>query len=153
MAQGTVTMFEEFLGTMGLAEFNLNTDVYKIGIVTNSNPPVAADPDPGWAAARTTDFSATEVTPGGGYTTGGTDITNIYSEAAGVSTFDAGDQLPYVAQNGSNATDARWGIIYNDTDSDKKAIGFLDFGSDFDMTTGDLNITWDGSGIFTWTLA
>ena len=52
MAQGTVTMFEEFLGTMGLKLFNLNTDAYHIGIVTNSNPPLAADPDPGWAAAR-----------------------------------------------------------------------------------------------------
>ena len=153
MAQGTVTMFEEFLGTSGLGEFNLNTDEYRIGIVTNVNPPVANDPDPGWHASRTTNFLATEVTPGGNYATGGTDITNIFSEAAGVATFDAADQSPYVAQNASNATDARWGILYNNTDADKKAIGFLDFGSVFDMTTGDLNITWDGSGIFTWTLA
>ena len=153
MAQGTVTMFEEFLGTMGLKLFNLNTDAYHIGIITSSNPPVAADPDPGFHANRTTNFLATEVTPGGLYSTGGSDISNTYAEAAGVSTFDAANLLPYVAQDGSNATDARWGIIYNFTDAEKRAIGFLDFGSDFDMTTGDLNITWDGSGIFTWTLA
>lgn len=153
MAQGTVTMFQEFLGSLGLSEFNLNTDVYKIGIVTNSNPPLTADADPGWHASRTTNFLATEVTPGGQYSTGGSDITNLFSEAAGVATFDAANQLPYVLKDASNATDARWGIIYNDTDADKKAIGFLDFGSVFDMKTGDLNITWDGSGIFTWTLS
>ena len=153
MAQGTVTMFEEFLGTIGLGEFNLNTDEYRIGIITSANAPIANDPDPGWHASRTTNFLATEVTPGGNYSTGGTDITNIFSEAAGVATFDAADLLPYVAQNASNATDARWGILYNNTDADKKAIGFLDFGSVFDMTTGDLNITWNGSGIFTWTLS
>ena len=153
MAQGTVTMFEEFLGTIGIGEFNLNTDEYRIGIITSANAPIANDPDPGWHASRTTNFLATEVTPGGNYSTGGTDITNIFSEAAGVATFDAADLLPYVAQNASNATDARWGILYNNTDADKKAIGFLDFGSVFDMTTGDLNITWNGSGIFTWTLS
>ena len=153
MAQGTVTMFEEFLGTIGIGEFNLNTDEYRIGIITSANAPIANDPDPGWHASRTTNFLATEVTPGGNYSTGGTDITNIFSEAAGVATFDAADLLPYVAQNASNATDARWGILYNNTDADKKAIGFLDFGSVFDMTTGDLNITWNGSCIFTWTLS
>lgn len=153
MAQGTVTMFQEHLGQLGLGEFNLNTDVYKIGIITSAVTPVTGASDPGWAVARGVDFSATEVTPGGNYSTGGADITNIFSEAAGVATFDAADQAPYVAVNASNATDARWGIIYNDTDVDKKAIGFLDFGSVFDMTTGDLNITWDGSGIFTWTLS
>lgn len=153
MAQGTVTMFQEALGSIGLGEFNLNTDEYRIGIVTNANPPLTGDADPGWAVARTTDFSATEVTPGGNYATGGTDITNLFSEVGGVATFDASNLLPYVAKDASNPSDARWGILYNNTGAAKKAIGFLDFGSVFDMTTGDLNITWDGSGIFTWTLA
>ena len=153
MAQGTIIMFQEHLGQVGLGEFNLNTDVYKIGIVDNVLTPITAAVDPGWAAGRTTNYLANEVTPGGNYVTGGSDITNIFSEAAGVATFDAADLLPYVAQHASNATDARWGILYNDTDADKKAIGFLDFGSVFDMTTGDLNITWNGAGIFTWTLS
>ena len=146
-------MFEDFLGTMGLKLFNLNTDAYHIGIITNSNPPVANDPDPGFHANRTTNFLATEVTPGGQYSTGGSDITNIYSEAAGVATFDASNLLPYVLKDGSNASDARYGIIYNFTDAEKRAIGFLDFVSVFDMRTGDLNITWNGSGIYTWTLS
>ena len=30
MAQGTVIIFQELLGTMGLGEFNLNTDVYSL---------------------------------------------------------------------------------------------------------------------------
>ena len=153
MAQGDVTMFQEFLGTMGLGEFNLNTDVYKIGLITAVATPTTGDADPGWAAGRTTNFLANESTPGGNYSTGGADITNTYSEAAGVATFDAADQAPYLAQNASNPTVVRWGIVYNDTDTDKKAIGFIDMGSSFDATTGDINITWNASGIFTFTLS
>ena len=153
MAQGDVTMFQEALGSLGLGEFNLNTDEYRIGLITSVATPATGDADPGWAVARTTDFSANEVTPGGSYSTGGADITNTYSEAAGVSTFDAADQSPYVAQNASNATNARWGIIYNNTDADKKAIAFIDLGADFDMTTGDLNVTWNASGIIAFTLS
>lgn len=152
MAQGTVTMFQEFLGSLGLAEFNLNNDVYKIGLITAGITPLTGDPDPGWAVARSTDYSASESTPGGNYVTGGADITNTYSEVAGVSTFDAADLLPYLAVAGGNPTVVRWGIIYNDTDSDKKAIGFIDMGSSFDSSTGDINITWDANGIFTFTL-
>jgi hypothetical protein len=146
-------MFQEFLGTMGLAEFNLNTDLYKIGLVDSVLTPVTGATDPGWAAGRTTDYSANQVATSANYVDGGKDITNTYAEAAGVGKFDAADQAPYVGVDGSNATDARWGIIYNDTDVDKKAIGFLDLGAVFDMTTGDLNITWNASGIFTFTLS
>jgi hypothetical protein len=153
MAQGTVIMFQEFLGSMGLGEFNLNTDLYKIGLVAAATTPATGDADPGWTGARTTDYSAGESTPGGNYSTGGADITNTYSEAAGVATFDGADQSPYLAQHASNPTDVRWGIIYNDTDADKKAIGYIDMGSTFDATTGDINITWNAGGIFTFTLA
>ena len=52
MAQGTVTMFQEFLGSLGLNEFNLNTDLYKIGLITAVVIPLTGDPDPGWAVAR-----------------------------------------------------------------------------------------------------
>ena len=152
MAQGTVVMFQEFLGSMGLGEFNLNTDVYKIGLITAVATPATDAADPGWAVARTTDYSANESTPGGNYTTGGTDITNTWAEAAGVGKFDAADQAPYLAQHASNPTVVRWGIIYNDTDADKKAIGYIDMGSSYDATTGDINITWNASGIFTFTL-
>ncbi len=153
MAQGTVIMFQEALGSIGLGEFNLNTDLYKIGLITAVVTPTTSDADPGWAVARTTDYSANESTPGGNYTTGGADITNTYSEAAGVATFDAADQAPYLAQHASNPSVVRWGILYNDTDADKKAIGFIDMGSSFDATTGDINITWNASGIITFTLS
>ena len=147
MAQGDLTIFQEYLGSLGLAEFNLNTDTYKLGIVTSTNAPITGDADPGWSASRSTDFSATQVTPGGNYADGGPDITNTYSEAGGTATFDGADIT--ILQNASNPTNARWGIIYNDTDSDKKAMLFVDLGSDFNMTTGDLVFTWNASGLKT----
>lgn len=152
MAQGTVNMLQEFLGSMGLGEFNLNTDLYKIGLISTAVTPTTSDTDPGWAAARTTDYSADQSTPGGNYTDGGIDITNTWSEAAGVATFDAADHT-ILAQHASNPTSVRYGIIYNDTDTDKKAIGYIDMGSDFDATTGDIIVTWNAAGLFTFTLS
>jgi len=153
MAQGTVIMFQEFLGSLGLGEFNLNTDTYKIGLTNATLTPLTGAADPGYTAARTTNYSANDIGTAGNYTSGGADITNTWAEAAGVGTFDAADQAPYLAQHASNPTVVTWGILYNDTDADKKAIGFLDMGGNFDASTGDINITWNGSGIFTFTLA
>ena len=151
MAQGDITIFQDWVGVLGLAEMNLNTDTVKLGLIRSAAnggaDPANTDADPGWSASRTTDFSAAQVTPGGNYATGGPDITNTYSESAGVGTFDGADLS--IAQDASNPTNARWGILYDDTDADKKAIAFVDLGSDFDMTTGALNITWNASGILT----
>ena len=147
MAQGDVGIFDEFLATIGKAEINLDTDTIKVGLVTATTTPTATTADPRWGAGGTTNFATNEVAAGGAYTAGGTDITSTYSQTSGTATFDGAD-LTW-AQNASSPTNARWGIIYSDTDVDKKAIGWVDLGSAFDMTTGDLNINWNASGIFT----
>jgi len=153
MAQGTVTMFEEALGHIGLGSvYNLNTDTFKIGLIKVATTPTAADADPAWGAGGTTNFTTNQSTVGGNYANGGADITNTFSEAGGVGRFDAADQAPYLASHGSNPTDVRWGIIYSDTATNKNCLGFIDMGATFDATTGDINITWNGSGIFTFTI-
>ena len=56
---------------------------------------------------------------------------------------------PSWAQNAANPTDAYYGIVYNNTNAGKEAIGFVDLGGVFDMTTGDLAVNWNASGFFT----
>lgn len=147
MAQGDVGIFDEFLNTIGKSEINLDTDSIKCGLVTSTTTPTATTADPRWGAGGTTNFSTNDLTAGGNYVAGGTDITSTYSQTGGTATFDGAD-LTW-SQNASNPTNARWGILYSDTDADKKCIGWVDLGSDFNMTTGDLNINWHASGIFT----
>ena len=52
-----------------------------------------------------------------------------------------------LAQDASGFTNGRWGIVYNNTDANKRAVGFLDLGSDRSLVAGSLTITMNASGI------
>lgn len=91
-------------------------------------------------------MATNQVTPGGNYADGGPTIANnTVTLTGGAGVFD-GDDIAITA-DGSNPTDARWDIIYNDTAAGKNAIGFVDNGADIDLSLGDFSITWSGSGI------
>lgn len=148
MAQGDVTFFNEFKEDIGLKIHDLENDVFKLGLITNSVTPTAATTDPRWGAGGSTNLSSNQVTPGGNYTTGGPTIANnTYVETSGTASFD-GDNIS-ILQNASNPTNARWGIIYNNTSAGKEAVGFLDLGSVFDLSSGDLTVTWAVAGLGT----
>ena len=59
--------------------------------------------------------------------------------------FDADDIS--IAQHASNPTNARWGILYNDTSAGKECVGFVDLGAAIDLSAGAFSITWNASGI------
>lgn len=152
MAQGDLTLFEETLVQYGegASQIDFESDSFKIGLIKSAanggDDPAASDAVPAWSGG-TTNFSGSEVTAGGNYVAGGATIANpSWVEAAGTATFD-GDDPAVWSQNASNPTDARWAIIYDDTTTIKSAIAFVDLGSDFNMTTGDLTITLAAGGI------
>ena len=91
-------------------------------------------------------MSTSEVTAGGNYTAGGPSAANpTVSLTGGAGVFDADDIS--IAQHASNPTNARWGIIYNDTATGKNCIGYVDMGADIDLSAGAFSITWNASGI------
>lgn len=147
MAAGDLTVFDEFLEDVGLELHQLETDDFKCGLITATATPTAADADPCWGAGGTTNLSTNQVTPGGNYATGGPSIGGTYSQTSGTATFDGTDVS--ITQNGSNPTNARWGIIYNDTEANKHAMAFIDLGAVIDLSAGDFSITWNASGLFT----
>lgn len=150
MAQGDVTVFARFKLDVGTKVHGLAADAFKLGLITNSVTPTATTTDPRWGAGGTTNFSSSQVTPGGNYTTGGPTITTTtYTLSTATTTFD-GDNIS-ILQNASNPTNARWGIGYNNTSAGKECMFFLDLGSVFDMSSGDLTVTWSASGIWTLT--
>lgn len=147
MAQGDVVFFDQFLVDVMEGLHDLENDTIKIGLVNDDITPSATTTDPRWGDGGSTDFSDEEVTPGGNYTTGGATLANpAVTLTGGLAMFDADDPATW-NQDASNPTDAEWGIIYNDTDSGKRAIAFVDLGGAFDMTTGNLSITWAATGI------
>lgn len=146
MARGDFIIFEEFALNIGLEEFQLETDVLKLGIVDSTITPAADDATPTWG-----DYSANEVSTGGGYTAGGEIVANnTYTEAAGVGTLD-GDNI-VIAQDGSGFTDAYWGILYDDTNATDMAIGFYEFDGPVSEVAGAININFNASGILTITV-
>lgn len=147
MAEGDIVVVNEFLEDVGLSVHDLNGDTVKLGLITSATTPTASTTDPRWGAGGSTNWSTNEVTPGGNYASGGPDVTNTYAESAGTATFDATDVS--ILENASNPTNARWGILYNDTSAGKEVIAFVDLGGDIDLSAGDFSITWNGSGIFT----
>ena len=74
--------------------------------------------------------------------------TDNWALSGAVATFDC-DDVSWL-QNASNPTDAEWGSCYQN-DANDYGLFFVDLGGAFNMTTGDLSITWNGSGIFTLT--
>lgn len=144
MATGDVTVFDEAKAYMIDGGWEA-ADVIKIAILDNTTAPTAADTTPALG-----DY--TQVGSAGSYTAGGETLDtlgNMVTEAGGTMTFDDTGASVSWTQNGSNDTDAYWGLIYNDTDAGDLAIAFVELGGPVDMSAGSLTITWNGSGIFT----
>jgi hypothetical protein len=147
MAQGDIIIFDQFLLDLGEKIHDLSSDTFKLGLVNSATTPATTTGDPRWGAGGTTNFDTNEVTAGGNYTAEGATLAGVTSVlSGGKAVFDANDVT--FSQNASNPTNARWGIVYNNTDAGKRCLFAVDLGSVFDMTTGDLVITWNASGIF-----
>jgi hypothetical protein len=137
MAAGDLTVYEEAYATISNLH-DLDADTIKLALITVATVPTAADATPALA-----DY--TEVTAGGNYTAGGTDISATFTEAGGTATFDGTDVT--WTQNAGNPTDARYAIVHDTTTVG--AIAFIDLGATIDMTATDLTVAFNASGIFT----
>ena len=152
MAIGEFKRFNQFKLDMAKALHDLSTITIKFAIVKSAAnggvDPTAALADPRWGAGGTTNLSSSEVTAGGNYTAGGETIACTLSESSGEIKLDMDTDLQWLL-NASNPTNGRWIIAYNDTDAGKRAIGYIDLGSDRDMTAGDVKYAADATnGLF-----
>ena len=123
---------------------NAEGDTYKVMLCTAAT----------FTASNTTlaGITKTEVANGNGYTTGGQALSGV--AVTTVTTNDAkfdADDLTWTASGGPLA--AAYGIIYNDTDTDDPPVAFIDFdGTETAGAGTDFKITWNASGIFTFTV-
>lgn len=148
MASGDITFFHQFKVDLGNKIHDLDTDTFKVGLITSTVTPTGADAAPHWGGTGTTNYSTNQVTPGGNYATGGPSLTALaYTNSAGTVSWQAAKVS--IASNASNPTNARWAIIYNSTDANKRAVAFVDLGSVRDLTQGLFEIRFnsvDGTG-------
>ncbi|MGL1886310.1 MAG: hypothetical protein OCD76_07325 [Reichenbachiella sp.] len=145
MAQGDFTLFEEYSLYIADGSHDMNSDTFALILITTL--PTASDATPDRA-----DY--TEVTNGGGYTTGGISLTTSYTEAAGTATFDSTTNPSWTASAGS-PTDIKGGLLVNNTHAGTNdAVGFIDMTTDggttaISLVAGDITVTWNASGVFT----
>ena len=147
MAQGDLTLFNEFSLQLGTGEHDLNaTDTIKVALIDNTTVPTASTTTP--TLADFTQVSGTNYTAGGATAT-----TPTFTVVSGSTyKFDA-DNVSWT-QNAGGPTDIYYGIIYNDTNASDMAIGFIDMTVDsgttpISLAAGNISINWNASGVFT----
>ena len=104
---------------------NLNTDTLKV-YASNDTPDAALDD-------VKTDLA--EITAANGYPSGGSDVTNLYSEAAGTGTM-TGTDVVWTASGGSFGP-LRYVVLYDDTHASDILSGWWDYGSSITVNDGE----------------
>lgn len=113
--------FESFVGAVGLEKHELNADAI-MAILTNTLPTAALD--------TYSQVSGNELATGNGYTAGGKDIQNLYSESGGIGTMTATD----VVWTATGAVGPfQYVVLYNDTAPAKELVGWYDYASSISL--------------------
>jgi hypothetical protein len=118
----TFNFFNDFFERLGKKELDLNGDTLKV-YLTNAEPSALND-------SVKTDLA--EITAEHGYPSGGTDIQNAFTEAAGTGTLTAVDVV--FTPDGGTFGPFQYAVIYDDSHASKALIGWADFGSEITAT-------------------
>lgn len=144
MATGDITWFDQALLDLGEKLHDLSSDTLQLGIITSAATPAANTSDPRWGAGGGTNFSSNQVATGGTSYTGPVALTSVtWTIVSGTPTLRAANVS--LAQDASGFTNGRWGIIFNNTDAGKRAIAFVDLGSDRSLVAASLLFDWNGA--------
>lgn len=133
----TYNNFEGFVGYIGLAAVNCNTDTFKV-YLSNAAPSASLDD-------IKTDLA--EISAGNGYTAGGTDVANAYSEAGGTGTL-TGTDITWTASGGTIGP-FQYAVMYDDTHASDILINWWDYGSALTLNDGESFTVDFGASIFT----
>ena len=156
MAQGSVTVFDEFLPQANYANsalsstaagISLDTDTISVILISN-------DIDTVLASAATPDRADfTECAAGGGYSTGGEVATITVTEAAGTLTVALGANIVWTSTGTGGPADIRCALFVSDTHTGTQdAFAVMDMTTDSGTTLLDLDngdITINSGTIFT----
>lgn len=147
MATGTVKWFAQGLLDLGNKVHNLSSDVLKLGIVTTATVPAVGTAGPHWGGTGTTNFATNQVvTTGTQYTGPKTLASATWTSVSNVPTLRATDIAMTV--DASGFTNGAYGIIYNDTDANKRALAYIELSAagTLSLVAGGVTIDWGGAG-------
>lgn len=155
MAQGSVTVFDEFLPQANYANSALSSTAAGISMDTDTFAwiLISNDIDTVLASAATPDRADfTECAAGGGYTTGGAAPTITVTEAAGTLTIAQSGDVVWTSTGTGGPADIRCALLVSDTHTGTQdAVAVMDMTTDSGTTPLDLDngdITISGGTIF-----
>jgi hypothetical protein len=131
--------FQNFVEDVGLGVHNLHTGTIK-AYLSNDAPSASLD-------AVKADLA--EITPGNGYTSGGHDTQNTYTESGGTGSCVGTDIV--ITASGGSVGPFRYVVLYNDTPTSPAdpLIGWWDYGSPLTLADGESFTIDFGSSMFT----
>lgn len=146
MATGTVKWFAQGLLDLGNKIHNLSSDDIRMGIVTTATVPAVTTAGPHWGGTGTTNFLSSQVVvTGTSYTAPVILTSETWTTVSGVPTFRA--DVVNLAQDASGFTNGAYGIIYNNTDANKRAIAYVELSAAgaLSLVAGAVSIDWNGA--------
>jgi len=137
----TYNKFQDFVEQLGKGVHQLHDAGHMLKVyLSNAAPDAAAD-------AVKADLA--EITAENGYPAGGSDIVNLYTEAAGTGTLE-GTDVQWTASGGTVGP-FQYVVLYNDTPTSPAdpLISWWDYGSALTLNDGDSFTVDFGASIFT----
>jgi len=129
--------FEGFVGYLGLAAVNCNTDTFKV-YLSNAAPSASADDVKGDLA---------EITNENGYTAP-VDIQNTYAEASGTGTCSVVDVV--ITASGGTVGPFQYAVVYDDTHASDILVCSWNYGSAITLnSTETFTIDFGSNTLFT----
>ena len=147
MATGTMKWFAQGLLDLGNKIHNLSSDTLMLGIVTNTTVPSLSTAAPHWGGTGTTNFATNQVPTTGTQYTGPKTLASVsWALVSNVPTLRATDIAMTI--DASGFTNGAYGIVYNNTDANKRALGFVELSSagTLSLVAGAVTIDWGGAG-------
>lgn len=148
MATGTIKWFAQGLHDLGNKIHDLDGDDWRMGIVTTATVPAVNTAAPHWGGTGTTNFATNQVATTGTSYTGPIVLTSeAWALNATGATMDFADIS--LSQDAIGFTNGAYGIIYNNTDANKRAIGYIELssGGTASLVAGPITITMNASGV------
>jgi hypothetical protein len=137
----TFNKFQDFSEQLGKGVHQLHAAGHTLKVYASNTAPDAA--------ADTIKSDLAEITVENGYPSGGTDIQNDWSEAAGTSTL-VGTDVVWTASGGSFGP-LRYIVLYNDTPASPldPLVSWWDYGSSITVNTGETFTVDFGASVLT----
>lgn len=146
MATGTIKWFDQGLLDLGNKIHNLSSDTLNLAIVTTATVPSKTTAAPHYGGTGTTNFATNAVATATAWTGPVALASKTWAIVAGVPSLRAA--IVNIAQDAGGFTNGAYGIIYNNTDANKRALGFVELssGGTLSLVSGSVVIDWSGAG-------